>query len=269
MGALFSLGWESAVFEDDWRRAEAYAGLDDLSPADLAWEFLRRNPDYRADYAAFRQDGYLSGGPDLGDRRFARWGLSFPADPAQPATLEPVFWSPGVYAQTIVLAAAPRGAAQAIPYRPATWPGAFVEHAGHDGRHAVLRAADGPHRLWIPQPIRDGAPVACVVPLGADAAQGAAAIVRFWRAVSGAGAAGAPLPDSRLRRLRLSLKALDGHDQGASYRALAETLFGAQRVAAEAWRTSSLRDATIRLVRTGQLLAGGQYRRLLGCRIEE
>jgi hypothetical protein len=260
---------ESAVFEDDWRRAEAYVGLDDLSSADLAWEFLRRNPAYRSDYAAFRRGDFADGDPDAEGCRFARWGLSFPADPAQPARLEPVFWRPDIYAQTIVLAAAPSGAPHAIAYRPTTWPGVFVEQIGCDGHHALLRAPDGPHRLWLPQPIPDGTPVACMVPLGADAAQGAAAILRFWRALTGSGLAAAPAPDSRLRRLRLSLKALDGHDQGASYRSLAEALFGAQRVADETWRTSSLRDATIRLVRTGQLLVGGQYRRLLGCRIEE
>jgi hypothetical protein len=75
---------ESAVFEDDWRRAEACAGPDDISPADLAWEFLRRNPAYRPDYAAFRQRDAAGGDPDADARRFARWGLSFPADQLRP-----------------------------------------------------------------------------------------------------------------------------------------------------------------------------------------
>jgi hypothetical protein len=34
----------------DWRSAAAYVYLDDLDPAELAWEFLRRNPDYQRDY---------------------------------------------------------------------------------------------------------------------------------------------------------------------------------------------------------------------------
>jgi hypothetical protein len=33
----------------DWRSAAAYAYLNDLNPAELAWEFLRRNPDYQRD----------------------------------------------------------------------------------------------------------------------------------------------------------------------------------------------------------------------------
>jgi hypothetical protein len=120
----------------------------------------------------------------------------------------------------------------------------------------------------MPRAIDAGAPVACVVPLGADAVGGAAAIVSFWRCLTGAAPLANVAADGRLRRVRMSLQALDGRDHGASYRTRAERLFGAQRVAAEAWRTSSLRDATIRLVRTGQLLVNGHYRRLLGQRSE-
>ena len=34
----------------DWRLQEAYEGLANLAPRELAWEFLRRNPDYCRDY---------------------------------------------------------------------------------------------------------------------------------------------------------------------------------------------------------------------------
>ena len=34
----------------DWRSAAAYTYLNDLTPAELAWEFLRRNPDYQREY---------------------------------------------------------------------------------------------------------------------------------------------------------------------------------------------------------------------------
>lgn len=36
----------------DWRNAEDYAFTKELSPNGWAWEFLRRNPAYREDYAA-------------------------------------------------------------------------------------------------------------------------------------------------------------------------------------------------------------------------
>jgi hypothetical protein len=34
----------------DWRIADSYNYLDNLDPAAIAWEFLRRNSDYRANY---------------------------------------------------------------------------------------------------------------------------------------------------------------------------------------------------------------------------
>lgn len=54
-----------------WRSAEAYGYVDNLSGADLAWEYLRRNPDYQNDFetASRAQDA---------DRLDARWGLRFP-----------------------------------------------------------------------------------------------------------------------------------------------------------------------------------------------
>ncbi len=37
----------------DWLDADHYAALQGLDPAEWAWQFLRRHPDYRADYAWF------------------------------------------------------------------------------------------------------------------------------------------------------------------------------------------------------------------------
>jgi hypothetical protein len=65
------------VSDDDWRRAEAHAGLADLPPAELAWEFLRRNPRYRADYQSFIDEVASGAGAEAESRRFARWGLTF------------------------------------------------------------------------------------------------------------------------------------------------------------------------------------------------
>jgi hypothetical protein len=59
------------------------------------------------------------------------------------------------------------------------------------------------------------------------------------------------------------LRALDGHLSEASYREIAEVLFGIRRLEREAWKTSSLRDQTIRLVKGGVVLMRAGYRRLL------
>ncbi|WP_235911858.1 transcriptional regulator domain-containing protein [Mesorhizobium xinjiangense] len=59
----------------DWRSAAAYKYISDLDPAAVAWEFLRRNPDYRQDYLQLTKNGQLSrsGAAALSDK----WGLRF------------------------------------------------------------------------------------------------------------------------------------------------------------------------------------------------
>jgi hypothetical protein len=74
--------------------------------------------------------------------------------------------------------------------------------------------------------------------------------------------------DSRLtpqkrHRFKSMLRAVDGRSNGASYRQIAESLFGARRVASEPWKTSPLRDTTIRLVRDGLTMVAGGYLDLL------
>jgi hypothetical protein len=60
----------------DWRSAAAYAYLTDLNPAELAWEFLRRNPDYQRDYRAAARDA--AGQAEFPEPLVLRWGLPFP-----------------------------------------------------------------------------------------------------------------------------------------------------------------------------------------------
>ncbi|MCQ4189416.1 DUF2285 domain-containing protein [Methylocystis sp. NLS-7] len=58
------------------------------------------------------------------------------------------------------------------------------------------------------------------------------------------------------------LRALDGHLANASYRDIAQQLFGQERLTREPWKTSSLRAMTIRLVKGGIALMRGGYRKL-------
>ena len=73
----------------------------------------------------------------------------------------------------------------------------------------------------------------------------------------------ATLTSSRRQRLIQALRALDGRQDGASYREIATALFGAASLPARGWKTHDLRDRTIRLVRYGQQLMNGGYRALL------
>ncbi|MER9316320.1 DUF2285 domain-containing protein [Mesorhizobium sp. M0659] len=90
------------------------------------------------------------------------------------------------------------------------------------------------------------------------------ALVRFWR-----GQSKRPVPpDTRMtvqqrRRLRLMLRAADGRMNGATYRDIATVCYGIERVGATPWKTSSLRDTVIGLVRGGGAMIGGGYLGLL------
>ncbi|MFC7706340.1 transcriptional regulator domain-containing protein [Plastorhodobacter daqingensis] len=63
----------------DWRSQSAYDYIDGLQAPEIAWEFLRRNPDYRQEYRELSSTGRL--GTDAGRAFAERWGLSFRGRP--------------------------------------------------------------------------------------------------------------------------------------------------------------------------------------------
>ncbi|TYL69600.1 DUF2285 domain-containing protein [Bradyrhizobium cytisi] len=134
-----------------------------------------------------------------------------------------------------------------------------------DGWHAVLRIQGVQHRLWLKEAPQFGVSYAAELPLDADFEIRAHASHRLWRAINGRppGPALHQLSAQRRERLALALRALDGHMDGASYRVIAEVLFGRKRIPERAWKTHELRSRTIRLVQAGLALMRGGYRALL------
>ncbi|MGX1101549.1 transcriptional regulator domain-containing protein [Amorphus sp. MBR-141] len=67
----------------DWRSPAAYRHTKHIPAAGFAWEYLRRNDDYRQDF----QTVALIGRPDKRELEvFAhRWGLRFPMRPRRAA----------------------------------------------------------------------------------------------------------------------------------------------------------------------------------------
>jgi hypothetical protein len=108
-------------------------------------------------------------------------------------------------------------------------------------------------------------PLAAVIPLDANFAARGDAALRLWRLLTGQPHRPAD-PLTRLQRQQLvfALRALDGHLAGATYREIAEVLFGETRVpTGSSWKTHDLRGRTIRLVRAGLRLMRGGYLDLL------
>jgi len=65
-----------------WRISTAYEYVNDLDAPDLAWEFLRRNPEYQQDYKRLKGHGLDE---DKAEVALAnKWGLSFRCRPRSP-----------------------------------------------------------------------------------------------------------------------------------------------------------------------------------------
>lgn len=129
----------------------------------------------------------------------------------------------------------------------------------------LLRISGTQHRLWLDEPPDPGAGYAVTLILDDRFTIASRAADLLWRSLTRPATAATPVGISRQQRARLtgSLRALDAHQDGASYRAIAQGLFGASRIPECAWKTHDLRSRTIRLVKSGLDLMRVGYRRLL------
>jgi hypothetical protein len=231
----------------DWRDAEDYADLASLDLASLAWEFLRRNPQYRRAHAAWTAG--LAGEP-------AGWGLRFPAPPDQEAPEAPVFWRAEIApAHVIILAPSGLGGLTRAELLGLS----RAHRAALDGLH--LRFAGGLQAV-APADAPEQAPLAATAALDPDLAVRLTGLGALERLLADRRPGPDPLSPQGRRRALQMLRALDARLAGASYREVAQQVLGAA-VEAAAWRTASARDVAIRLCRSARRLMGGGYRGLL------
>ena len=107
-------------------------------------------------------------------------------------------------------------------------------------------------------------PLAAQIPLDRDALDRLGALTRIWSALRGRSVPrDGRLTPQQWRRMKLMLQVADGRADGASYRDVAVAIFGHARVAAEAWKTSALRDMVIDLAADGTAMIEGGYRTIL------
>lgn len=138
------------------------------------------------------------------------------------------------------------------------------EHPDDEGTHILLEAGKSPIRLVRLAGVPAEAPIAALVPLDADGFDRIEAIERLLRALLGRSVpADTRLTPQQKARQRQMLQATDGRMNGATIREIATAIFGADRVAAEHWPTSTLRVTTSTLVKDGMAMIAGGYRTLL------
>lgn len=189
-------------------------------------------------------------------------GCAFPVNPSLAATETTVFWAPEVDPGTVIVASvAQLPPVEARPLRHLT---TDHTHIGPDGRSILYGNGPTSIRVYLTPDSSCEQPIVAIVPLGPDGLDRIDAVIRFWRAINSRRIP----PDPRItvqqrRRIRRMLQAVDGHNEGASYREIAEAIFGSARISEAPWKTSAMRDVTIDLVKDGLSLIAGGYRMLL------
>lgn len=241
-----------------WHPAAAYLYVLHLSGPSLAWEYLRRNPEYRRDWHDRK------GRP----RPTQRWGLRLLENPDLDARDAHPDWFPD---PPCVVHVHPDvdPPDNAVPFQFWALPG--EKQLLHDGRRLLLlqRQAGRRLRLALSPELQDGMAHVYATRAGPKRAG-------RWRAAEAAFAAldalqphdpGAGKVGDRPGRTALlhlhTLQALDGVQAGASQRQVAQVLYGVHAVAAHWHNDGRLRAHVRRLIARGRRLMQGDYRRLL------
>lgn len=245
----------------DWRDAAAYAPLLGADRSIFAWEWLRRDPGYRA--AALAEHPSAAGSSPAPER----WGLDAFENPRLAAPDARPIWSAGVHGPVLpALGAGPGPASDAF------------DLARFAAMATILKVPQGREHLLISDGLRTirldilagtvtGGPVQLGYLLtGFEAAERPLMTLRRLLALQRTGRFSCLLhrPESRARRWILMLRTHDALAAGADQREIATALLN--RAAAERrWRSDapSLRSQVQRLVRAARQMASGGYRKLL------
>jgi len=267
-----------------WQATAAYLYVLRLDAMDLAWEYLRRHPDYQACWRRADRRAASAASP---------WGLVRLENPTLDAREAHPVWEARLPA-LLHLRAAHSSEWLADEMADADADAHTDSAAGLNLWHIpgrkdltvlpdglALQVRDGARclRARLDAGVLAGAPAHCVVPLDtrihAQAALLATYAARFAprrapaaRPVASAtrmAADAARVSQASLRHLR-ALQALDGVQAGASQRLIAEVLYGPERVREE-WQADSALRAHLRhsLARALALMRGG-YLGLAGLR---
>ena len=239
-----------------WRVKGSYDYLERLPPEGLAWEFLRRNTNYQHDYNLRKSERRSRRRVDTANQ----WGLQFLSDPRESALDKPVYWSPKADPAVLVITGTPD---LFEPKIQLDIPVSLTRKSA-GGFNAVSVFGDCMFNVIFTARSKPTDPCTALLPIDEDCLSRIETLTRFWRALHGRTVpTDTRLTSQQRRRIRLMMQAFDGRDNNASYREIANVIYGASRVAADAWKTSALRDSTIALVKDGKAMVKGEYLQLL------
>lgn len=181
----------------DWRSPAAYRHTMKIPAAGFAWEYLRRNHDYRQEFRTLARTGGLNDS-DL-EAFMARWGLRFPCDPDAPHDRQLPIWSPRLQPQAVRLLPVEDHDTEPI-VTLAHLDGLDLRHAA-DAWHGLWEMGGVAHQLggvahqfWLSEAVPDVAALYSVsLPMDSFLELRAHAARRLWRSLNGR----APGPDFR------------------------------------------------------------------------
>lgn len=241
---------------EPWYPTAAYLYVLHLDDLALAWEYLRRHPDYHRDWLHRHRR------PNAAHH----WGLRMLEDPAVDARDAHPAWLPG-HPCMVQLHPDIDPPPEAVAFELWRIPG--QKHLIHDGQRLML-ATRWPGcclRLTLAPSLEDGmayvyAIRSCDMPCARHCVL-QAELDKLAVAPEGTPAAVArPRPAPTTLQELHTLQALDATLAGASLREIAEGLFGADAVVTGWYADGGLRSRVRRLVRRGLTLMRGGYRRL-------
>lgn len=256
-------------FLPDWRNAGAYSYTEKLTRAGWAWEFLRRNSAFRADYARVVEASGPHRSKRIGVREMRAlnpWGIAW-CDPPHVSALDAiVFWQPRMGTHVLEL--------QVSTLAPECESDTSLQDTVaravklHSPGCCHLLLCDGLFRLQLRlrgQFRRNGRLVMPVAfPRSALKAR-LRLLSCFHEFVHSGKLAAKYFPkDPRRVRFLMVLRALDGENAAASHQEIAVALFGLERVQSS-WNDprGHMRDSIRRALKRGRTLMKGGYIRIL------
>ena len=228
-----------------WYPTAAYLYVLWLDALALAWEYLRRHPDYRFDWLRHHRR------PQAAQDAAHRWGLRLLENPALDARDAHPAWLPG-HAAVVQLYPDADPPLDATVF--AFWRIPGHKQLLHDGKGLALIARSPGHclRFALAPGLEDGMAVAYAHRGGAVAPARSHSLGTALFIVNSR-----PTPAALLELH--TLQALDATLAGASLREVGEGLFGADAVA-DWYADGGLRSKVRRLVRRGDALMRNGYR---------
>jgi hypothetical protein len=242
-----------------WQAGAAYFYILHLDRSALAWEYLRRNPEYRRQW----RDGELV---DL-DAVWIRWGCSTAEDPDLDARLIQPTWIHEPPDVVRVTTSEADGAGHDHGFSLWALPGKQRVSVSDRYWACFTSGAGKDVQLRLDRSVEEGKPYAYVIRADHQIHERLKTLSLMIERLTYIGTTKRTVTDESLNRRAQThartLQAIDGVQSGASHRNIAAAIFGVAEIAKRWTPDSELRAQVRYLIRRGMKLINGGYRSLL------